>query len=512
MPLLLFVLVPAILLLLVGCRTAGQTAHRERATLRFLIESSPNNLDLRQGTDAQSERIGALLYEGLARKDEHFTLQPSLASWWERPDALTWIFHLRPGVRFHSGKPLTAEDVAFSIRSMVDGSLVTAKSGSFVGLRSVAALDPLTVKIQTSEPDPSLLFNLSDGLFGVVASGAGRDEGLHPNGTGPFRFVSQLQDKEVVLERNPTYWAGAPKIPRIRFEVVPDNITMALELKKGAADAESNAITPDEVHALQEAPGLQTDVRPGADVFYANFNVNDPVLRDARVREAIACAIDKHALIQGLWRGHAVPADTLLPPGHWAAARADQLPACGFDPARARALLDAASLPPDGHGVRLHFTLKTSTDETTRLLAQVLQQQMRAVGVQLDLRSAEFGTFYADITGGAFQMYMLRWTGSNEDPDIFRYAYSAGSFPPRGGNRGRYTNPRMDALLTAARGEADDTERARDYLQVQQILAADLPSVPLWYPDIVVVHSRRLRDLHLEPGGGFGFLRTAELL
>ena len=495
------------LLPLAGCR--GPAA--DPGTVRFLIESSPNSLDLRQGTDAQSERIGALIYDGLVRKDEHFTLQPALATSWERPDSRTWLFHVRPSVRFHDGKILVAEDVAWSIRSMTNGSLITSKAGSFAGIRSVEVSAPLTVTVRTSEPDPALLFNLSDGLFGVVENGAGRDEGLHPVGTGAFRFIGQVQDKEVVLERNPAWWGGAPNVKRVRFEVVPDNISMAMELKKGAADLESNAITPDEVHALADVPSLRTETRPGADVYYANFNVRDPLLRDPRVRQAIACAIDKDALISALWRGHAVGADTLLPPGHWAAASAEDLPRCSNDPARARVLLDAAGLRPDARGIRLRFTLKTSTDETTRLMAQVLQQQLGAVGIELGLRSAEFGTFYSDITRGAFQMYILRWTGSNEDPDIFRYAYAASSFPPRGGNRGHYANQNLDALLMEGAAETDLASRRRDYVQVQQILAMDLPSVPLWYPDVVVVHSLRVRNLHLEPGGGFGFLRRATL-
>ncbi len=504
---LLFTLLPATLLLLAGCRASDI----DPPTVRFLIESSPNNLDLRQGTDAQSERIGALLYEGLARRNDHFQMQPSLALSWDRPDPLTWIFHLRPKVRFHDGTPLTAADIVWSVRSMTDGTLITPKAGNFAHITGIRALDPLTVELQTSNPDPSLLFNLSDGLFGVVKEGAAREEGLHPIGTGPFRFMSQVQDKEVVLEQNPNYWGGSPQIQRVRFEVVPDNITMALELKKGAADAESNAITPDEVHALAGTRGLQTETRPGADVFYANFNVNDPALRDPRVRQAIACAINKPALIQGLWRGHAVPAETLLPPNHWAQAPQSALPQYTFDPTRAQALLDQAGLHPDKHGVRLRFTLKTSTDETTRLLAQVLQQQLRAVGIELDLRSSEFGTFYADITKGAFGMYMLRWTGSNQDPDIFRYAYSASSFPPKGGNRGRYTNPQLDQLLQTAANQTNDANRTQDYIAVQQTLARDLPSIPLWYPDIVVVHSTRLSNVHLDPGGSFAFLRTAHL-
>ena len=480
-------------------------------TLRFLIESSPNNLDLRQGTDAQSERIGGLIYDALVKKDAHFVLQPWLATSWERPDPLTWIFHIRANVRFHDGKLLTADDVAWSIKSMIDGTIVTAKGGNLADITSVAASGPLIVTVRTKQPDDSLLFNLSDGLFGVVERGSGRDEGLHPVGTGPFEFVSQMQDKDVILKRNPDYWAGAPKIVRIRFEVIPDTITAALEMRKGSGDIESNVLTPDMVEALRREKDVVVQSGPGAIVMYANFNTQDPKLRDPRVRQAIACSTDRAALVQSLWHGEAQLAATQLPSGHWAAASNADLPQYPHDVARAIALLDSAGLKPDKNGIRLRFTLKTSTDETTRLVAQAMQQQMRAAGIELDLRSAEFGTFYSDITRGAFQMYMLRWIGSNEDPDFLRYAFATSSFPPKGGNRGRYSNPRVDALLNQANAETDEAARRRDYIEVQQILAHDLPSIPLWYPNNEAVHSTRVIGVKLDPGGTFDFLRTAEL-
>jgi peptide/nickel transport system substrate-binding protein len=480
-------------------------------TLNFLIESSPNNLDLRQGTDAQSERVGGLIYDALVKKDAHFVLQPWLATSWQRPDPLTWVFHIRSGVRFHDGKPLTAEDVAWSIKSMIDGTLVTAKGGALAGITAVQASGPLTVVVKTKQPDASLLFNLSDGLFGVVEKGAGSDEGLHPVGTGPFKFVSQMQDRDVVLERNADYWDGAPKIARIRFEVVPDTITAALEIRKGSADVESNVLTQDMVEALRRARNVVVQSGPGAMVMYANFNTIDPALRDPRVRQAIACAIDRPALISALWRGQARLADTLLPEGHWAAASDAELPQYPYDVAHAVALLDAAGLRPDKDGVRLRFTLKTSTDETTRLVSQAMQQELRQAGIELTLRPAEFGTFYSDITRGAFQMYMLRWIGSNEDPDFLRYAFATSSFPPKGGNRGHYSNARVDALLTQANAETDEAARRREYVEVQQILARDLPSIPLWYPNNEVVHSARVTGVQLDPGGTFDFLRTAGL-
>ena len=509
-----------------GCRGPGA---EPATTVVMAIESSPNNLDLRVGTDAQSERVGGLIFDGLVRKDEHFELQPSLAERWEQPDGRTWVIHLRDGVRFQDGRPLEAEDVAFTVRSMIDGTLVTAKGGAFASVERVEVPDRLTVVMRLRRPDAGLLFNMSDGLFGVVPRGSGRDFGLRPVGSGPFRFVSAVQDKEVVLERNPDYWAdkvlggsrgaegfglgvmpdGARHVERIRFAVVPDAITTALELEKGSADAESNAITLDEVWALRGRAGLRTESGPSSVVIYANFNVTDPVLRDKRVRQAVACAIDRQAIIGALWRGQAVEANSLLPPVHWARASDGEMARYPHDVERAKRLLDEAGYKPGKDGMRLRITLKTSTDETTRLMAAVLQQQVRAAGIDLQIRSAEFGTFYADVTKGAFQMYALRWIGSNEDPDIFRYAYGTDAMPPKGGNRGRYSNATVDALLREAAGSPDQEVRRRDYVEVQKILAEELPGIPLWYPNNQVVHTTRLGGVRVGASGDFGWLRGA---
>ncbi len=518
-------LIVVVCLGLAGCKGRVE----DPSTVEMIIESSPNNLDLRQGTDAQSERIGGLIFDALVRKDEHYNLQPWLATSWEQPDALTWVFHLRDGVRFQDGRPLTADDVAYTINSLIDGTLVSAKSGNFASVAKAESRDQLTVVVHMKRADEGMLFNVSDGLFGVVPKGAGRDFGLHPVGSGPFRFISAVQDKDVILERNQDYWAdkdrptlsqstrkdGAPgvssghRIERVRFAVVPDAITSALELQKGSADMASNVVTLDMVHALKRNPNLKVETGQGSPVFYLTFNVTDPLLKDKRVRQAVACALDRQTIISALWRGQAKIANTLLPLGHWAAATDAEMAQYPHDVARAQRLLDEAGFPAAKDGVRLTLTLKTSTDESTRLMATVLQQQMRAAGIRLNIRSAEFGTFYADVTHGAFQMYALKWIGSNEDPDIFRYAYGSESFPPRGGNRGRYSNPKVDALLKAAAAETDQEKRRTEYIEVQKILAEDLPGIPLWYPNNEVVHTRRIGGIRQRGSGSFDFLRDA---
>ena len=247
----------------------------------------------------------------------------------------------------------------------------------------------------------------------------------------------------------------------------------------------------------------------GTQVQYIAFNTIDPILRDVRVRQAVACAIDIPLILKTLQDGRARSAVSLLPQTHWAwtgnVARYD------YDPSRAASLLDQAGYRPGRDGTRLHLTMKTSTDEGTRLLAATLQQQLAQVGIALDIRSFESATYLQDLTRGSFQIYALRWIGGNEQPDIFGYAFSTARIPPKGANRGRYSNPRLDALLDDAGASTDQARRTSDYVQAQQILAQDLPAFNLWYKDSIVVHNRRLSGISISPSGSFEFLSTARV-
>jgi peptide/nickel transport system substrate-binding protein len=186
------------------------------------------------------------------------------------------------------------------------------------------------------------------------------------------------------------------------------------------------------------------------------------------------------------------------------------LPRYDYDPNKARRLLDAAGYP-SVNGVRFHLAMKTSTDENTRLMVAVMQQQLRDVGIALDIRTFEFATFFADVTSGAFQLYSLRWIGGNEDPDIFDAAFHSRNFPPSGRNRSFYSNPRIDTLIDEASRQTDQNIRKGLYGEVQEILAQDVPSINLWYFDNVLVHARRIRDVTLNPSGNYDFLKTAEI-
>ncbi|HZP06040.1 MAG TPA: ABC transporter substrate-binding protein [Terracidiphilus sp.] len=489
----------------IGCR--GQ--QRDPNTVVFLIESSPTSLDPRVGTDFASEHIDELLFDGLVAKDSSFHFTPALASSWEQPDPKTVIFHLRGGVRFADGRPLTARDVAWTINSMRNGAVLSAKTASYASVDAIDASDPRIVVFHLKRPDNFLLTNLSTGAIGIVPEGSGRDFWRHPVGTGAFRFVSQHIDQDVVIERNPNSWSTEPKIARVRFAVVPDAITMSLELEKGSADVEVNSLPMDSLPVLAQRSNLTIEDTNGTQIQYLAFNTRDPILCDVRVRQAIAFAIDRKLIIRTLWRGHARPSVSLLPQSHWA--WTGDVEQYSYDPARADKLLDDAGYRRGPNGIRFHLMMKTSTDERARLLGAVLQQQLAKVGIALDLRSNEFATFYADVTRGAFQMYSLYWIGGNEQPDIFSYVFSSARFPPKGANRGRYSNLQLDALLDDAYQNADMNRRRADYVAAQQILAHDLPAVNLWYLDTVVVHNKRLTNVVPSPSGQYTFLETATL-
>lgn len=491
-----------ILSLLAGC------AHRSPSnTVTMLIESSPNSLDPRIGTDSQAERIDALIFDSLVQRNDHFGIVPDLAVSWEIPNPRTYIFHLRTGVHFQNDLPLTSRDVKWTIDSILNGTIVSIKAGAYKYISSIDTPDPSTVILHLSQPDPGLLWNLCNGGIGIVPYGSGRDFWKHPVGSGPFRFVSQQTDRDVVLERSPNYWGTKPHIDRIQFNVVPDATTRALELEKGSADVAVNALSADMVDALRQRPNLVVEDGPGSEIAYIVFNLRAPYLKDVRVRRAIAQAINRPLIIHSLLRDQARPANSLLPTQHWAwTGDTQQYP---YNPAAANALLDQAGYKRGANGVRFHLGMKTSTDETTRLLAVVLQQELAKIGIALDLRSYEFATFYADLTRGAFEMAPSRWIGGNEQPDIYQYAYSSASFPPHGSNRGFYNNPQLDALLNDAAGTLDQSKQRTDYKQVQQILSRDLPTLDLWYIDTVIIHSRRLKNIHPSPSGDFQFLRQA---
>jgi peptide/nickel transport system substrate-binding protein len=494
-----------ILFLLAGC---GHSNSIGPSSLTFLIESNPTNLDPRFATDSQSQKIDGLLFSSLLERDDQMNFHGDLAESWSTPDPLTYIFHLHPGVYFHDGRPLTSADVKYTFESILNPANHSPKRGAFRMIAAIETPDAATVIFHLTEPYASFLWNLARPAVGIVPRDIGADFSRHPIGSGPFRFVSQSQDEEVIVERNPNYFRGAPQIARVRFRVVPDAVVRALELRKGSADLEMSSLSPDMIPVLARQPALAVTERPGTNFGYLGFNLEDPILAKREVRQVLAYATDREALIRFLLHGEARIASGILPPNHWA--YEPNVAQYALDPVRAEKILDAAGFPRKQDGVRFHLTLKTSTEEQARLIGAVLQEQWRRVGVDLELRPLELATLLSDAARGNFQLTYSRWVGANNDPDVFEFVFSSKRFPPDGANRGHYRNPRIDALVDQIRTAMDREKRKALCSEVQKILADDLPYLPLWFTDVVSVHRRSLDDLPLSPTGDFDFFATLQ--
>jgi peptide/nickel transport system substrate-binding protein len=498
------------LLGVVGALSGGCGAPRPAAPPGAIIlgvRTGPNNLDPRLGSDETSERIGQLVFNSLLDIGDDLRLKPMLAERLDNPDPLTYVATLRRGVKFHDGRELTAKDVVFTYGQMIGPSFVSPFKGAYRLLESVRALDDYRVVFTLKEPFAAFPGQLA-GPLPIIPAGSAADFGEHPIGTGPYRFVRYDVDDQVVLAPFPDYFDGPPKNNGIVIKVLPDDTMRGLELQKGSIDLVVNDLPPDIVHQF-EGKNFHIAKSAGLDYSYIGINMLDPVLEDKRVRHAIGYAIDRKAMVEYLRRGLARPATGLIPSQAWA--HEPDTFQFTFDPNRARQLLDEAGYrDPDADGPlpRLHLSLKVSNAEETRLLATVIQQQLRDVGIDLDVRSYEFATMYADVIKGNFQLYQLQWVGgAMVDPDILRRVFYSSQTPPAGFNRGHYNNPEVDHFLDLAGAATSEAERKKYYGEAQKIIAEDAPYISLWNRTNVAVAGRSLTGLHLNAVSDFEALK-----
>jgi peptide/nickel transport system substrate-binding protein len=496
---------PALLLLLTCACIERPTPNPD--VLVVAIPTGPNNLDPRVALDDASQKIHQLMFDPLFELDSNMRVTPRLAVRLDHPTPTTYVVPLKHGIRFHDGHELTSADVVYTFRSFLDPDFVSPRKGGYRELKSVDADGPYSVVFTLHQPFVSFPINL---VMPIVPNGATTDLSRHPVGTGPYRFVRYAVDDRVELEPFADYFGGAPRNAGVVLKVVPDDIMRGLELRKGTTDIVVNDLTPDIAYQLEKNHQLKIVEAPGVDYQYLGLNLGDPILKDVRVRQALAYAIDTRAIIEYLRRGLARPASGLLPDQSWAIA--PDVHAYPYDPARAGALLDEAGYrDPDGSGPqpRLRLSLKiSSAQEFNRLQASVIQQNFRDVGIDLDVRTYEFATMFADVVKGNFQIYSLQWTaGSLADPDILRRVFHSKQTPPAGFNRGHYSNPRVDALLDETAASTDEAHRLELFQEVQRLLYTDAPYISLWNKTNFVIGQQSLDGLRVSTLGDLMFLK-----
>lgn len=463
----------------------------DKNTLVIALKSSPTNLDARVGADNASGRIFDLVYSGLVRVTPNFDYAPDVAQKWETPDDKTIVFHLNPNAKFHNGQPVTAKDVKWTYDSMMDPNFVTSKRSGYAAVDHIEVPDEHTVIFKLKEPNAGIFDNLT---LGILPTGA--DTNVYKNkpiGCGPYKVVDFRPDDRIVLQAFDQWHLGAPKIKNVVVRIIPDLTTMVLELRRGTVNFEVNQIAFENVPEFASNKDFTVVRSPGSVYQYISMNLHDPILAKLPVRQAIAYAIDRNRIIKDIMRGFAEPTETMLAKGHWA--RAENLPSYPYDPAKAKQLLAQAGYP-NGFS----FVFKTSTDAEANSRAQVMQQMLKQIGVNMQIQSNEMSTFFADIGKGNFQMYSLSRNGI-ADPDFYYVIFFSKNTPPEGQNRGYYANPKLDELMIQGRSTFDRAKRKPIYEEIQRTVATDLPYISLYMQDNVAIMRGNISGYVQYPAG-----------
>lgn len=469
---------------LAGCEP--RTRRTPDDTLVVLVETAPRTSDPRKTINSFDQKLSRLVCPGLTVLDTpDMAPAPGLATTIERIDDLTWDVAIRPDVRFSDGTPLTTDDVAWTYTSAMADSKTWSER-----FTTIERVDERRVRFHLKKPLATMMTDLD---MGIAARHGVDGKGNFPGGralcAGPYQ-VDSLSADRVRLSANPYYFGPAPRTPRVDIKVVRDAAARIVMLAGGSADLVQNSIRPDLVDDVLARPRLREQRGPSNVLSYMMFNLNDPVVKDPRVRHAIELAIDRRSIVARKFAGRAVLATSLLPPGHWAY-RPQAL--VERDLAAAGRLLDEAGYrDPDGPGgrPRLSLVYKTSSDQFRLAIARVIAAQLAQLDVAVEVRAFEFGTFFADIKKGAYQIASMQ-TAEIIEPDMFFPYFHSSRIPdvghPDDTNRWRYVNHDLDALLEAGRAESDRGKRIAIYTEAQAILARDLPIIPLWHEDNVAV-------------------------
>jgi peptide/nickel transport system substrate-binding protein len=470
-------------------------------------------------SDQSSHEVGSMIYDGLVKLDKDLNLAPAMAeSWTYSRDCLELTFKLRRDVKWHDGRPFTADDVVFTYQAMINPKTPAPFKEGFLLVKDVEALDPYTVRVRYDKPYARAVetwgtYILPKHLLeSFAAAGTLREspQNSRPVGTGPYRFQEWKPGEKVVLVANPDYYEGRPYLGRVVYRVIPSQATIFLELKAQGVDYVST-LTGIQYARQTEYPAFRKAYHkyryPASDYTFLGFNLRDPRFADRRVRQAFAHAINKQELIDGVRLGLARETSGPIRPETWA--YTDDVVHFAYDPEKAKALLaeagwkdrDGDGLVEDRDGKPFTLTIRTNQgNDERKKIAEIVQQRLKDVGIQADIQLIEWAAFIKEfVKPRRFEVIVLG-LGTGTDPDQFVVWHSSQRGPDQM-NRTGYANPEVDALLEAGRQSCVQKERVRYYHRIQEILAEDLPMIFLYNRDSLPVVASRIRGVSPAPAG-----------
>lgn len=474
------------------------------------------SLDPARPSDNESSEVISQIYDTLVRYRPGTTeIEPGLAIAWEvDPSGRSWTFRLRPGVRFHDGTPLDAAAVVFSFERQRDPQHPFHRGkfayweNAFKNIERVEAIGPMTVRITIADRFAPLLASMATFPVSIVSPAAvarwGDDFGDHPVGTGAFRFERWTRGERIVVVRNHAYWGARPAIERVVFEVIPDARQRLIDLESGAVDL-ALAILPGESQFLDLHPGLTLHRPPANNVTYLAMNCARPPFDQPAVRQALAQAINKQAIVRLAYQGLATAADGPLPPSQWG--YRPGLGAVRFDPAAARSRLE--KLAADGV-IDLGRTYKLYAPTTPRpylpnpdQVARIIRANLEEVGLHVELVLQPFAATRQDTQAGRHDLALAGWVGDNGDPDNYLYLMfdKDNTVPGIARNIAFYRDDAVSTLLRRAQRVEDRREREQLYAEAQARIAADAPWVPLAHSQVTVAAREDITGVVVDPTG-----------
>ncbi|ACZ21588.1 ABC-type dipeptide transport system, periplasmic component [Sanguibacter keddieii DSM 10542] len=476
----------------------GSGTETQGTVLRAAIGGEPDQLDPHRTSSYFSFQVLENVFDTLVEPDENLEMQPALAeSWTVSDDQLTWTFELRDGVTFHDGSDFTADDVVYSYDRIVDEEL--ANAWKFAAVTEVTAVDDDTVEITVAQPTPNLLSNLG-GFKGMaivseenVTSG---DIQTKPIGTGPFKVDSVVSGDRISLSANADYWGGAPALGGVEFSFISEASTALAALRSGEIDW-TDVVPDQQVAELESADDLTLETSPSSDYWYLALNENKAPWDDVRVRQAIAYAIDREAIVQATSYGTAQENQLAIPEDSVWFTEYDTY---STDLDEAQRLLDEAGFT----GGTLEF-LATSDYPETVTAAQIIASNLEPLGIDVQISQPDFSTWLDEQNSGNFDLLMMGWLG-NIDPDDFYYAqhHSTG-----GSNAQGYSNPTVDELLDAGRTETDETARKDLYAQAATIIADEASYIYLYNPSVIQAWSPAVQGYEVRADAAIRFRDTS---
>ncbi|OYO20523.1 ABC transporter substrate-binding protein [Enemella evansiae] len=490
-----------------GCSTGesvqvpggGAGGQGPQGALIAAISGEPDKLDPNSTTSYNSFQVLENVFDTLVEPDENLVMKGALAERWENsPDQLTWTFFLRDGVQWHDGSPFTAKDVVYTYQRLLGQKL--SNSWRLSAVTDVSAPDERTVVIKVKSPSPNLLANLGSFKGLAIVQQANVESGAintKPIGTGPFKLDSYTQGDTIQLSANENYYGGAPKVPGVTFRFISESSTALAALKSGEIQW-TDVVPPQQVDALAADRSVVLGQAGSNDYWYLAANEAKAPWRDVKVRQALAFAIDRAAITQAAKYGKATVNQLAIPKS--SEFFVEYAPYT-TDVAKAKALMAEAGVP----NATMQF-LATSEYPETVTIGQLLADQLKQIGVTVEIKTVDFSTFLDEQGKGNFDLLMMGWLG-NIDPDDFYY----GQHHTDGANNyQKYSNPAVDALLEQGRTEIDKAKRKDIYAQAAKTIADEGSYIYLYNPEVIQASSPRLQGYTVRGDRAIRF-RTASL-